>query len=230
MSVSSSNPASSALTLPPPVVILDDENRKIARLLTFVERDCHVSQRRLAKELGVALGLVNTYVRRCARKGLIKVKEAPPRRYAYYLTTKGFAEKARLTGEYLSSSFSLFRRARSECTELFLEARRRRWKSMALCGGGDFADIAILTAAEQAITICAIVRTGPLNSKTMGIAVFERLEDVAPEPDGWIITDLENSQRTYDELVGQFGISRVLAPPLLSLRNARSDKARAVGV
>src|SRR5262245_61676822 len=74
-------------------------------VLTAVEHDGNVSQRHISTELGVALGLANAYLRRCVRKGLIKIQQVPRRRYVYYLTPHGFAEKARLTGQYLSASF-----------------------------------------------------------------------------------------------------------------------------
>src|SRR5487761_2401135 len=65
------------------------ENERIVRdLLTSVEHDGERSQRRIAAELGIALGLVNAYLKRCAKKGLVKVHDAPARRYAYYLTPR----------------------------------------------------------------------------------------------------------------------------------------------
>src|SRR5215468_807900 len=88
-----------------------------------VERDGGQTQRRLASELGIALGLVNAYLKRCVKKGLLKVSEAPARRYAYYLTPQGFSEKSRLTVEYLSFSFAFFRRAKSDCTAMLAAAR-----------------------------------------------------------------------------------------------------------
>src|SRR5882757_9997569 len=94
-----------------------DENRIILSLLNSVE-DGATSQRRIAAELGIALGLVNAYVKRCVKKGLVKVSEAPARRYAYYLTPQGFAEKSRLTAEYLKVSFGFFRQAKNDCSEL----------------------------------------------------------------------------------------------------------------
>ena len=81
-------------------------------VLDAVEQNATVTQRSVARELGIALGLANSYLRRCVRKGLIKVKQIPPNRYLYYLTPKGFAEKSRLTASYLAHSFSFFRRAR----------------------------------------------------------------------------------------------------------------------
>src|SRR6201988_5528320 len=100
------------------------DDRIVLNLLNSVD-DGAQSQRRIAEDLGIALGLVNAYLKRCIKKGLVKVSEAPARRYAYYLTPQGFAEKSRLTVEYLSYSFSLFRRARSEYAVLLETARRR---------------------------------------------------------------------------------------------------------
>ena len=94
-----------------------EQARIMLGLLESVGRGEGQTQRRLAAELGIALGLVNAYLKRCVNKGLVKIREAPARRYAYYLTPQGFAEKSRLTVEYLSNSFAFFRRARSKrCT------------------------------------------------------------------------------------------------------------------
>src|SRR6476469_3209987 len=99
------------------------EAQIVLGLLESVERDGAQSQRRLAAQLGIALGLVNAYLKRCAKKGLVKVADAPAHRYAYYLTPQGFAEKSRLTMEYLSYSFGFFRRAKADYALLFETAR-----------------------------------------------------------------------------------------------------------
>ena len=89
------------------------ENEILLGVLDLVERDPSLTQRSVARELGIALGLANTYLKRCIHKGLIKVSQVPPRRYAYYLTPQGFTEKSRLTASYLAYSFSFFRQARA---------------------------------------------------------------------------------------------------------------------
>src|SRR3954452_22492529 len=118
----------------------------LRRLLSSIERDSTISQRKLAGHLGIALGLTNAYLRRCVRKGLVKVTQVPLNRYAYYLTPQGFAEKSRLTAEYLSASFNFFRRARNDCAELFAACAARGWRRVVLFGGGDLAEIAVLSA------------------------------------------------------------------------------------
>src|SRR3954465_12581462 len=102
----------------------DMQNERIVLgLLESVQRDGAQSQRKLASELGIALGLVNAYLKRCIKKGLLKVREAPARRYVYYLTPQGFAEKSKLTVDYLSYSFSFFREARADCAQLLAAAK-----------------------------------------------------------------------------------------------------------
>src|SRR5262249_27106156 len=97
--------------------------RIVLGLLSSVEEDGARSQRRIAAELGIALGLVNAYLKRCVKKGFVKVHEVPARRYAYYLTPQGFAEKSRLTVQYLSDSFTFFRIAKSDCVRVFERAK-----------------------------------------------------------------------------------------------------------
>ncbi|MFL6646678.1 MAG: winged helix-turn-helix transcriptional regulator, partial [Sulfurifustaceae bacterium] len=80
------------------------DERRLLELLDVVGQKSDVSQRHLARHLGVALGLANSYLRRCVRKGWIKISTAPANRYLYYLTPKGFSEKSRLTAKYLSTS------------------------------------------------------------------------------------------------------------------------------
>ena len=135
------------------------EDEIVLGVLDVVERDPSVTQRSVARELGIALGLANAYLKRCVRKGLIKVSQVPRRRYAYFLTPQGFAEKSRLTATYLAHSFSFFRRARAQCSELFVTAAARGQRRLVLLGAGDLAEIASLVAREHAVEIAGIVKS-----------------------------------------------------------------------
>lgn len=158
-------------------------------VLTAAEGGGYLTQRVIAADLGVALGLVNAYVKRCVRKGLLKVSQVPARRYRYYLTPAGFAEKARLTGEYLSISLLFFRRAKASYSQVFVQAEELGWKTVVLLGAGDLADIAMLCAMERGIEIAAIVdpretedRNGPL--------VVKKPKPISTPVDGYVWTGL----------------------------------------
>ncbi|MBI3993219.1 MAG: winged helix-turn-helix transcriptional regulator, partial [Candidatus Lambdaproteobacteria bacterium] len=60
-------------------------------LLQDIEQNRFESQRQFAAKLGIAVGLANLYIKRCVKKGWIKITRVPPRRYAYYLTPNGFS-------------------------------------------------------------------------------------------------------------------------------------------
>src|SRR3981189_3712812 len=109
-----------------------DRAQIILGLLEAVERDGSQSQRRLASELDIALGLVNAYLARCLKKGLVKARQAPARRSVYYLTRRGFVEKSRLTVQYLSSSFGYFREAKADCLLLLRTAQARGFSRLVL--------------------------------------------------------------------------------------------------
>jgi DNA-binding MarR family transcriptional regulator len=196
----------------------ETDSRLMAGLLASVEREAHVSQRTLASELGVALGLVNSYIKRCVKKGLIKVQEVPSRRYAYYLTPQGFAEKSRLTAEYLSWSLTFVRRARVECTEVLRDAQCRGWRNIGIAGGDELAEIAILCAAELGLPVLSLVDPSVGKSNLLGVPVVARFGELTAEPDGWIIANIAGGQELYDELVRRVGVAGVLVPPLLSVR------------
>jgi DNA-binding MarR family transcriptional regulator len=198
-----------------------DQDRIVLGLLESVERDGAKSQRHLAGELGIALGLVNAYLRRCVKKGLIKMKEAPARRYAYYLTPRGFSEKSRLTVEYLSLSFSFFRRARADCCDVLAAAQSRGWKRIALAGISDLAEIATICALERDIEIVAVVDACSSLSRFVSLPVRASFEGIEAKIDGVIVTDLTTASTTFAAATARLGEDRVLAPSLLGLRTSK---------
>ncbi len=198
-----------------------DRLRIVLGLLKSVEHDGDRSQRHIAADLGIALGLVNAYLKRCVRKGLVKVHDAPARRYAYYLTPQGFAEKSRLTVDYLSSSFSFFRQARSDCSRLLAEVVARGSSGVVLAGISDLAEIAIICALESNTTIAAVVDPKAVVTSFMGVPVVTSFDAVTVQIGAVIVTDLRAPHQTFDDAVGRFGLERVWSPALLGLRMRR---------
>jgi hypothetical protein len=193
-----------------------DDDRIVLGLLNSVDEGA-TSQRRIAADLGIALGLVNAYLRRCIKKGLVKVSEAPARRYAYYLTPQGFSEKSRLTVEYLSSSFSFFRQAKADCAVVFAKAASSGMKKIVLVGHSDLADIAILCVADSDVEVVAVVDPAAGVSRLAGIDVVRSYDDVTMPFDGVVVTSVIEARNEFDAAVERYGADRVLAPRLLRL-------------
>ncbi|HZL60567.1 MAG TPA: hypothetical protein VFC38_12810, partial [Stellaceae bacterium] len=126
------------------------------KLLDNVSGQSVPNQRALARQIGISVGLVNALVHRAVRKGLIKIKEAPTRRYAYYLTPKGFTEKSRLVAEYLDYSLTFFRAARQEYADVFARCAAAGNKRVILYGAGELAEIAMLAAEGAGVELLSV--------------------------------------------------------------------------
>lgn len=190
------------------------EEQLVLELLDAVGRKNDLSQRHLARQLGVALGLANSYLKRCIRKGFIKISEAPANRYLYYLTPQGFAEKSRLTAKYLSASFAFYRRAGRSCAELFLACESRGWRRIVLCGVSDLAEIASLRAVERNIDVIGTYDPNEERRRFINKTVWRNAGDI-PACDAWILTDLRAPRATYDHLARLVDPERVLVPDIL---------------
>lgn len=190
----------------------------VLSLLEQVERDGAKSQRHMASELGIAVGLVNAYLKRCVKKGLVKVNEAPARRYAYYLTPQGFAEKSRLTLDYLSYSFSFFRDARADCADVFAVATARGYKRIVIAGVSDLAEIARICALDSGVDIVAVVDDQAGAATFVGVPVVTSFAAIGEPFEAVVVTDLRKARDVFDAAVDHIGADRVLAPKMLGLR------------
>lgn len=204
-----------------------EKTRIMLGLLESVQRGDAHSQRRLASELGIALGLVNAYLKRCVTKGLVKVGEAPARRYAYYLTPGGFAEKSRLTIEYLSYSFSLFRQAKTDCMAVLKAAHVDGVRRIAILGMSDLAEIAAICALDSGITIVAVIDSQSELSSFVGVPVRAAPDGIEDEVDAVFVTDIKDTSAAIEAATSRFGAERVLVPALLDVRASKMNRVPA---
>jgi len=201
----------------------DSEDIKTTRimlgLLESVERDQAQTHRRMASDLGIALGLANAYLRHCINKGLVKVHKTPARRYTYFITPRGLAEKSRLTVKYLSHSFSFFRQARDDCGQLLRDARRRGLRRIVLAGCSDLAEIAIICTMESGVEIVAVVDARTKQKEFVNLPIVASYDDIRDKADGVMVTALKDPYSACHAAIAAFGRDRVLTPSLLNLHN-----------
>lgn len=108
--------------------MLSDEYR--SKILKLLEEDPHLSQRDLARALGVSLGKANYCLQALMDKGLVKVNNFKNHRnkkaYMYLLTSKGLTEKARATVRFLDRKVAEYEALRREIASLKREVQVRK--------------------------------------------------------------------------------------------------------
>ncbi len=200
-------------------------SRAMLELLESIDREGEQSQRTMATQFGVALGLVNTYLKICVKKGYIKVKRLSSRRYVYLLTPKGMAEKLRLTVLLLSNELERFRRARADYANVFAEAKKRGWRRVALIGASELAEISAICALETNIQIVALIDADMQAGRFIGLPVMEKISDVAGPFDGVIITNMRETHAAFCAAVSELGAVRVLVPAFFDVLLERERAA-----
>lgn len=134
---------------------MDLEAHRDLRLLEAVHQDSRVTQRGLASQLGMALGLANIYLKRMIRKGFIKVVNVQPNRITYLITPRGIAEKARLTYEFMDYSLHLYGEVRQHLRAA-LQDCAAAGQRVAICGRGEAAELAYLSLKETGLEPVAV--------------------------------------------------------------------------
>lgn len=195
----------------------DKEDSLTLGILEAIENDDGVTQRHLADKLGVALGLANSYLKRCVRKGLVKIHQAPANRYLYYLTPQGFTEKSRLTAEYLISSFEFYRKAGNSYRDVFNTAQNMGWEKVLFCGISEITEIASLRIDEFNLEHIASYEFEFESKEFLGKPVWMSLENNIEDIDACVITSLNAPNQMFEQTILQIDESRVLVPKFLGL-------------
>lgn len=133
------------------------EAQQHLEILSEIEQGKPITQRSLARRLGIALGLTNLYLKRLANKGYIKLTTIPPHRIKYLLTPKGLAEKTRLTYEYLEYSIHLYRQIRASLREILSPLVKDSSPRLLIYGNGEAAELVFLTLRELDLDPAGVV-------------------------------------------------------------------------
>ena len=135
----------------------DTDHFKALQILDELSVNDSMTQRDLSERLGLALGLVNSYIKNLVTKGFITVAAIPPKRYAYYLTPKGFAEKTRLAYDLLQDYTRIYREAKNNYRTLFQNLERSGQKKIIFAGVDEVTDIAFITLHETGLELTGVV-------------------------------------------------------------------------
>jgi DNA-binding MarR family transcriptional regulator len=126
-------------------------------MLDEIGKEEAVSQRELAVRLGIALGLVNSYLKNLVAKGYVRVKNFPGNRYSYLLTPSGAAEKSRLAYQHLRYFTNLYLIARQDFASLFSDLRAAGVGEVAFCGVDEVAEIAYLSLKGSGVELAEVL-------------------------------------------------------------------------
>jgi DNA-binding MarR family transcriptional regulator len=180
---------------------MDQDKLRTLKLLEAVDSSHPPTQRELARDLNISLGLVNAFMKRLAKKGYFKITTIPKSRAKYLLTPQGVLEKSHLTYEYIRYSVGFYREIREMLVTLFGRLEQEGVERITLYGCGEVAELAHLFLQNTSIKLGGVFDQKPVGRIFFGHMVksYEQLAQ-----DGYeyvLLTHTEGIQSHFDLLV-----------------------------
>ena len=180
---------------------MDPQDIRSLQFLEEIGNTHSPTQRDLAKKFNMSLGLVNSFLKRLARKGYLKITTIPRNRVKYILTPKGFAEKSRLTYNFIQYSLHFYKEALRNLEDLLNELEKRGVRKVVFYGAGDLAEIASISLKASTIELIGVVDDSKRGEKFLGhtIRSMGRLNQL--EFDRIIITTIDSQEAIFKRLL-----------------------------
>jgi DNA-binding MarR family transcriptional regulator len=151
-------------------------------ILQAIGENEKVPKRDLLHRVSIATRLADRYLRQLVDKGLLKVKTAPRRRVLYWLTPKGLAEKTRLTCEFVSYTYKMYREChRLASNTLHDLARRDGVRRVVFYGAEPLAEIVAVSLPENELELVAVADEDAIGRACAGHTVqsIDALDELA---------------------------------------------------
>jgi len=182
-----------------------DSSRSL-QLLSEISGEEPLSQRELSRRLGIAVGLVNSYLKNLVSKGFVRVKDFPSNRYAYLLTPQGLAEKSRLAYQHLSYFTSLYTVARQDYLDLFRRLEDAGVREVVFCGVDEVAEVAYLSLKETGLDLVAVMDDERQGGVFFGLPIVALAEGVWEFRTPVVISSLKQRD-VMVQLLQQLGVA-----------------------
>jgi DNA-binding MarR family transcriptional regulator len=115
-----------------------------------------VSRRDLMHRLSMAGQLADRYIKQLVEKGLLKVRTAPARRMLYWLTPQGFAEKARLSYEFITYTYKMHRECHRLASNMLHSLAAQGVRRVAFYGAEPLTEVVALSLEENRMALVAV--------------------------------------------------------------------------
>ena len=185
---------------------LEDISYRELRLLEEVDSSPDLSQRQLARRLGIALGVANLLVKRLATKGYIKVTHLSWRRWVYVITPRGMARKVQLTLAYIDRFMDHYQRVRRILREDFSTLPLNKESRVAIVGTTELAELAYLALRDIGVDDIDVFARNSDTPRFLGMPV-RALEAIEPGEYAKVVVADSSHQDAAREEVYASGVS-----------------------
>ncbi len=180
-------------------------------LLQELEKNPIISQRELSNKFGIALGVTNACLKRMVGRGWIRITGFNHRKIGYYLTPRGFAEKAKLSLHLISWTVEHYSALKDVIGRKLLEMQNMGVERIVFYGVSDEMEVAYITLQGVNLKLVGIVEDEDrMNQKEVfGFEIKEVGQVETLGPDAVLITSLAGQEERVEKLRRLLGLRKV---------------------
>lgn len=159
-------------------------------IITQLQQDNKITQRKIAKNTGLSLGLVNLLLQRMIKKGLVEIEKLNARSLRYILTPKGVAEKTSLTYKHLKNFYAHLTGLMEVTASVIARAWRRGYRKVVLYGPPDEVYQILKLALDYQQVEYTYVKSGEEPPLGRNIFIVWKTEDEKKFPPGDYVVNI----------------------------------------
>lgn len=110
-------------------------------ILDHISRRSSISQRELAKETKISLGLINVILKKMVNAGYIRVTHLNRRKMEYVLTYQGFKETTKRAYHYVTRIIRNYKIIEANLSNLLKELHKSGYSYFSIHGDGELRDL-----------------------------------------------------------------------------------------
>lgn len=208
---------------------MNKEDIHILRLMGEIDRYGSLTQRELSRRLNLSLGLINTFLKRLIKKGYFKAKTLPRNRVIYILTSKGIAEKNKLTVEYLRYSVNFYKEIKDLLINKFRAMESDRITHILFFGAEEVADLAYLYLQSTSLQLVGIIDDRQYEDDFFGHKVLDLDRLNQQDWDAVLVTRIDDIERDIKCLMER-GVSKEKIATLTSQKLLKSPSGQSINI
>lgn len=125
-------------------------------ILSYIEKDKTISQRKLSTRIGLNISSINFALRKLVSKGYVRMHGINPRRITYHLTPKGISEKTQLAYKFFIKNYHLFQDVQNDIIVKIDKIDKSNGNRIAIYGISPFLEITYTILVEHGFKIIGI--------------------------------------------------------------------------
>ena len=162
---------------------MTDITTKELKVIDSISRNSKSSQRDIAQDVDLSLGLTNILINRLIKKGYLKASRLNAKKVKYIITPKGIKEKAKKSYNFMKRSLSVISDLKKQITDFALKQYESGKRDFVIIGDGELSGITELVLGALNLEGVKIVKKKDLK-ETNGGVVFNTSEHIVKSGNG----------------------------------------------